>query len=78
MNPQNQEFNLDLSQTNEITCSNCGHNVFQHAFFLRRLSKFFSPDGVDRLIPLDTMICAKCGNVNEEFNPLPEKFNENE
>jgi hypothetical protein len=80
MNQQSQqgEFNLDISRTTAITCSSCGHNVFQHAFLLRKVSKFISPEGVDRLLPLDTMICAKCGNVNPEFNPLPEKFNDNE
>jgi len=72
------EYNLDITKTTAIVCSECGHDVFQHAFFLRKISKFISPEGVDRLLPIDTMICAKCGNVNPEFNPLPEKFNENE
>ena len=72
------DFNLDITKTTAITCSSCGHDVFQHAFYLRKISRFISPEGVDRLLPLDTMICAKCGNVNSEFNPLPQKFNENE
>jgi len=35
--------------------------------------EFISPDGQDRLLPLDTMECTKCGNVNKEFQAATPK-----
>jgi hypothetical protein len=61
------EMNVDIDSTIEIVCDDCGHNVFKPAFFLRKVSRFISPDGKDRLLPLDTMACNKCGNINNEF-----------
>ena len=62
-----KQMNVDLDSTIEIVCDECGHNVFRPAFFLRKVSRFISPDGQDRLLPLDTMECSKCGNINNEF-----------
>ena len=64
---EGQKMNVDIDSTTEIVCDECGNNVFQPAFFLRKVSRFVSPDGKDRLLPLDTMVCSKCGNVNKEF-----------
>tara|TARA_R110000851_G_scaffold27458_1_gene77174 strand:- start:1095 stop:1358 length:264 start_codon:yes stop_codon:yes gene_type:complete len=64
---EGQKMNVDIDSTTEIVCDECEHNVFTPAFFLRKVSRFISPDGKDRLLPLDTMACNKCGNVNKEF-----------
>tara|TARA_B110000495_G_C22710129_1_gene417634 strand:- start:24 stop:287 length:264 start_codon:yes stop_codon:yes gene_type:complete len=64
---EGQKMNVDIDSTTEIVCDDCGNNVFTPAFFLRKVSRFVSPDGKDRLLPLDTMSCNKCGNVNKEF-----------
>jgi len=71
---EGQQMNVDIDLTTEIVCDECGHNVFKPAFFLRKVSRFISPDGKDRLLPLDTMACNLCGNINNEFqaaNPKP-------
>ena len=68
---EGQKMNVDIDSTTEIVCDECGHNVFTPAFFLRKVSRFISPDGKDRLLPLDTMACNKCGNVNKEFQASP-------
>jgi hypothetical protein len=71
---EGQNMNVDIDSTIEIVCDDCGHNVFTPAFFLRKVSRFMSPDGQDRLLPLDTMACNKCGNINNEFqatSPAP-------
>jgi len=60
-------MNVDIDSTIEIVCDECNHNVFIPAYFLRKVSRFISPDGKDRLLPLDTMACNKCGNINKEF-----------
>ena len=69
----NKQMNVDIDSTLEIVCDECGHNVFRPAFFLRKVSRFISPDGQDRLLPLDTMECSKCGNINKEFQATSPK-----
>ena len=64
---EGKQMNVDIDSTLEIVCDECGHNVFRPAFFLRKVSRFISPDGQDRLLPLDTMECSKCLNINKEF-----------
>ena len=70
---ESQKMNVDIDSTTEIICDDCGNNVFIPAFFLRKVSRFISPDGKDRLLPLDTMSCNKCGNVNKEFQTASPK-----
>ena len=70
---EGKQMNVDLDSTQEIVCDECGHNVFRPAFFLRKVSRFISPDGQDRLLPLDTMECSKCLNINKEFTTTKPK-----
>ena len=70
---EGQNMNVDIDSTIEIVCDDCGHNVFTPAFFLRKVSRFMSPDGKDRLLPLDTMACNKCGGINKEFQTATPK-----
>lgn len=70
---EGKQMNVDIDLTTEIVCDECSHNVFSPAFFLRKVSKFISPDGQDRLLPLDTMVCNKCGNINAEFQTATPK-----
>jgi len=72
-----EKMNVDIDSTIEITCDECNNNVFIPAFFLRKVSRFISPDGQDRLLPLDTMACNKCGNINKEFQAQSPKKNNN-
>ena len=66
---QKQTINLDINQTTEVTCEECGNETFVAVTFLRKVSKLISPDGQDHLWPLESMACAKCGHVNKEYNP---------
>ena len=66
------QSNLDINSTTPIVCEACGNETFRQIFFLRKLSRFLSPDGLDKVIPVDTLACLKCDHVNKEFNPVPE------
>jgi len=66
-----QQMNLDINSTTEIVCENCGNNTFRPIFFIRKLSRFLSPDGLDKVIPIDSLACIKCDHVNKDFNPVP-------
>ena len=66
---QQEKTGLDFSQTTAIACENCGNETFRPVVFLRKVSKFVSPDGQDHILPMDSMECAKCGTINPMFEP---------
>lgn len=65
-----QQINLSLDKTTEIKCDSCENNVFIGGFLLRKASKFITGQPQDSLIPIQIMICSKCGSVNEDMIPL--------
>lgn len=73
-----QQQNIDINSTTEIICESCGNNTFKPIFFMRKLSRFLSPDGNDRVIPIDSLACVKCDHVNTDFNPIPQLNNKKE
>jgi uncharacterized Zn finger protein len=64
-----QQFNIDFSQTTSVTCEKCGHEHFVNVNIIRKLSPMLSPTGQPALIPIPVFACADCGHVNEEFLP---------
>lgn len=64
-----QKINIDITQTTEILCDECGHNVFLQGVMIRRLSAVLSPNGQESLIPIPVFECSKCGHVNKSFLP---------
>jgi hypothetical protein len=73
-----QQQNIDINSTTEIACEECGNNTFKPIFFMRKLSRFLSPDGNDRIIPIDSLACVKCDHVNTNFNPISQLNNTKE
>ncbi len=69
MENQQQAANIDVNQTTPVKCDECEGETFIHVTFLRKVSRFISPDGEDHLWPLESMACSQCGHVNKEFNP---------
>lgn len=73
MEQEKINLNISLDKTQEISCDECSHLVFQEGLMLRKASKFLTGTAQDALIPLPVFSCAKCGHVNEEFLPEPLK-----
>ena len=71
-NPQQQQFNVDLSQTTEVICEECKNTTFNHVFKLRKLSALLSPSGQETMIPMQVFACVKCGHINSDFLPPEE------
>jgi DNA-directed RNA polymerase subunit RPC12/RpoP len=71
MNTQNSQERvpLDLSLATDILCSECGSKIFQPVLLFKKISAIVSPNGEEIIIPIETCICVKCGNINDEFNP---------
>jgi predicted RNA-binding Zn-ribbon protein involved in translation (DUF1610 family) len=71
-NMNQQQINLDLSQTTEEVCEKCGNNTFIQVYQMRKLSALLSPTGQETMIPIPVFACAKCGHINKGFLPKEE------
>ena len=69
MNPQQQQFNIDITQTTPVVCDKCGCEHFTQVTLMRKLSPMLSPTGQPALIPIPVYACHECGHVNDEFQP---------
>jgi uncharacterized Zn finger protein len=70
---EQQQVNVDMSQTTEVKCENCSCDKFEQVIKMRRLSAILSPTGKEALIPMPVFACKNCGHVNEEFLFLPQE-----
>ena len=55
---------LKMSKT--ITCS-CGNITFKEAIVFKKISAIVSPTGKEEILPIDIVICEKCGKINKEL-----------
>lgn len=63
------QMNINLEDTTEITCNECGSNIFQQGMLLRSISRFITGGTQDSVMPLAVFYCTKCGHVNQQFLP---------
>lgn len=72
---QKEQFNtanLDIAtKTTAIVCEACGNETFKPIFFLRKISRFMTGEETDRVLPMDSLACVNCNNVNKDFTPMP-------
>ena len=64
-NNEQPQMNVDFDQTTGLECDECKNVTFTQVFYIRKLSALLSPTGEERLIPVPTFACTKCGHVNE-------------
>ena len=68
-NPNEQQMNIDFSQTTAEVCEKCENDTFQQVYQMRKLSALLSPTGQESMIPIQVFACTKCGNINKGFLP---------
>lgn len=64
---KNQSINIDIKNTEEIFCKNCGNNRFIQVYYIRKVSAVIA--GQESLIPIPVFECTQCGQVMEESIP---------
>ena len=64
-----QQANIDLSNSEAYVCEECGDDTFVTVFKLRKLSSIASPTGAEMLVPIQALACRACGYINKEFLP---------
>ena len=62
-----QNFNVDLSNADNVKCNECDNETFVPAFIIKQVSALMSPTGKETLVPIQLFKCSKCGHVNERF-----------
>ena len=67
--PRPGQQQVDITKTTTILCEKCGSDLFIPAFYMRKLSALISPDGENKIIPIQTFCCGNCGNINADFIP---------
>ena len=67
MSNNEQQMNIDFSQTTAEVCEKCENDTFQQVYRMRKLSALLSPSGEEAMIPVQGYACAKCRHVNKEF-----------
>ena len=68
-NPNEQQMNIDFSQTTAEVCEKCENDTFQQVYRMRKLSALLSPAGQETMIPVQVFACAKCSHINKGFQP---------
>ena len=64
------QINIDLTKTQAVICSSCSNNTFEEAMLLRKVSRFVTGTSQDGLIPVQVVVCKKCGTIVDETYPL--------
>lgn len=68
--PQGQPVtSAHLKDAVDITCEDCGCNVFEEKIMLKKVSKFITGQDRDSVSPIPVIACAKCNHINEMFIP---------
>lgn len=67
-----QQPQVDLKNTEEVICPNCGGKVFNQSLMLRKVSPLLTGTGQPGLIPISVFECTKCHEILKEY--LPKEF----
>lgn len=57
-----------LKNAKEIICEECQNDTFEEVLKLKKLSKLYTGEQKDSLIPLPVFACKSCGHINKEFD----------
>ena len=61
---------VDISATTPLVCV-CGNETFKEVMYMCKESRLMSGLPTDRLVPIQLIACDKCGELVEDFIPVP-------
>lgn len=64
---------VDISNTTPVSCEKCGNDTFKDVMYIRKESRFTSGLPIDRMVPIQLIVCDKCGELVEDFIQAPLK-----
>jgi hypothetical protein len=63
---EKEKLRIDLKEAPWMECSE-GNKVFETKVLFKRISPLLSPTGKEEFVPLETIVCDKCGKVPKFF-----------
>ena len=61
-------FDLDANDLDNISCSECGCELFTPSFLIKKVSALQSPTGQQMVLPIQVFRCDNCGEVLDPSN----------
>jgi predicted RNA-binding Zn-ribbon protein involved in translation (DUF1610 family) len=68
-NNELENININLKDSTEIVCSECGNKTFIQSFMIRKISAIESPTGEETIVPIPVFECSQCGFLDSYFIP---------
>jgi len=59
-------LNVNVKDLTTFKCQ-CGHNLFQVFYIIKKVSALQSPVGKEAVVPVQVFSCTNCGAVPKEF-----------
>ena len=55
-----------IKKSKTLECA-CGGMLFRPSMVFKKISAILSPSGKEEILPIDVMVCEKCGKINSEL-----------
>ena len=72
-----KKIRIDLSQAPWVSCEQ-DNKLFEPKLLFKRVSPLISPTGKEEFVPVEVMICAKCGKIptfiSDKLRDVPEEL----
>ena len=70
--PNESRTSLKIDETNSspFRCVNCGNTTFIPALKIRTISRVYTGEAQDALMPFEVFMCTSCGTVPAECYPF--------
>ena len=66
-----EQQQVNIANTLPVVCSECENETFKEVMYMRKESRLASGLPTDRMVPIQLIACAKCGELVEDFIPAP-------
>lgn len=63
---ENNNIRVDLTQAPWLECGE-KNKLFEKKLLFKKLSPLLSPSGQEEMVPLEVIVCTKCGKVPKFF-----------
>lgn len=64
---ENSKINVNLNDSEDMICEECGNIYFESIFRIKKLSALFSPTGQETMVPVQLMRCTDCGEILDDL-----------
>lgn len=67
MEELNQRVNITPDKLETMKCEKCGCTFFKEVYVVKTVNKLLVGAQEDQILPVNVLVCDKCGHINEIF-----------